>query len=722
MARFNRFIFSLSKLGVSALERLFRATVHVHGRENIPDGVILFVVNHFTRLETLILPYELFKVTGRPLMSLADYRLFAGALGDYLVRMGVVSTRDPNRDQTIVRSLLIGDHPWLIFPEGSMIKDKKIVERGKFFIYSTTGSRRPPHTGAAVFALRTEFYRQRIHHLRNVSPALLAEQLRFFNLESPEQVSHKETYLVPVNVSYYPIRSRQNALENLASYLMKDIPERFLEELETEGTMLLSGVDMDICFGKPISIRSWLQHPRIQEDISAARTILPDAPIPSRPLLRKIASKLTMQAMTSIYRMTAVNYDHLAAYVLKYYPWRKLSTCDLMERLCLAIDEVSQLEGVRFHSAIRKDRGPKLISEYRLMLADFLDIAQRSGAVEIRGDDILKKPFRFTHLPGFQNIRRQNPYLVILNEVETLHTVTRRLRLVAQRPGFLVRRRRRRQLLLFDQQQFTADYAVHRIEGESKPMHVGAPFLMKRNGAKTGVLLIHGYMAAPEEVRPLGAFLCRHGFTVYACRLRGHGTSPEDLAGRKWEEWLMAVERGYLILANSCRDVVLGGFSCGAGLALLAGGDNLPCVKAVFAINPPARLRRKTAMLAPAVTLWNKLLERISGEEGKQYFVPNEPENPDINYRRNPVTGIAELMELMEKVSERVSQFTLPVLVIQGSDDPLVHPEGTQDLYQELGSKDKEFAVYRADRHVIIRGDGSERIFARVLSFIQSRV
>ena len=119
--------------------------------------------------------------------------------------------------------------------------------------------------------------------------------------------------------------------------------------------------------------------------------------------------------------------------------------------------------------------------------------------------------------------------------------------------------------------------------------------------------------------------------------------------------------------------------------------------------------------------LWNKLVERISGEDAEQHFVPNEPENSDINYRRNPVSGVIELMELMEKVSGRLKDFRLPVLVIQGSDDPLVHPEGSEDLYQELGSKDKEFAVFPADRHVIIRGEGSERIFARILLFIQSR-
>ena len=71
-----------------------------------------------------------------------------------------------------------------------------------------------------------------------------------------------------------------------------------------------------------------------------------------------------------------------------------------------------------------------------------------------------------------------------------------------------------------DRQQFAADYAAYAAEGESKPRSVGEPFLLKRRWARTGVLLIHGYLAAPEEVRLLGEFLHRHGFTVYGLQPR----------------------------------------------------------------------------------------------------------------------------------------------------------------------------------------------------------
>jgi esterase/lipase/1-acyl-sn-glycerol-3-phosphate acyltransferase len=722
MAEISRLALSLSKFAIQALARLFKASVRVHGAENIPDGIIVFAVNHFTRLETLILPYEFYRLTGKPIMSLAYHGLFTGALGTYLDNMGAVSTKDPNRDKTILRSLLIGDNPWLIFPEGSMIKDKKIIESGKFLIYSATGSRRPPHTGAAALALRTEFYRLRVQHLHATDSDLLDQQLQVFDLSSIEQVSQDETFLVPVNISYYPIRSRQNAIEKIASYLVRDMPDRIVEELQTEGTMLLSGVDIDITIDKPLAIKPLLRKRVIQKDIHTLYPIMPDDLLPSRPVMRRIASKLTRKVMASIYQNTMVNYDHLLAYILKYYPGQKLTLFSLAQRLYLAAESVTELKSVRLHSGLLRDQCVQLCRNYHTVLADFLEVAQKSGALEVEGDVIHLRRLAMKSLFDFHSIRRENTYQVILNEVEYLRPVTRKVRLIAEHSSWSLRWRLRRKFLRISRQEFDSDYATYQRKDESKPKRIGAPIFLRKFRPRAGVLLVHGYLAAPEEVRPLAKHLHKQGYTVFVPRLRGHGTSPDDLALRTWEDWLQSVERGYMILANSATDVVLGGFSMGAGLALLAATNMLSKVKAVFAINCAMKLRRRSAKLAPAVVFWNRLVDKLVKDEGRRHFVPNEPENPHINYFRNPISGVKELIELMDELSPRLERIKIPALLIQSSGDPIVHPEGSKEIYEKLGSEDKELVMFNSDRHGILRGEVSQRLFTRISDFLQSRI
>ena len=80
-------------------------------------------------------------------------------------------------------------------------------------------------------------------------------------------------------------------------------------------------------------------------------------------------------------------------------------------------------------------------------------------------------------------------------------------------------------LLAAESALFVKEYEKNYSEGESKPPEIGMPFFLHSPGSDTGVLLIHGLMAAPEEVREWANFLHEKNLTVYAPRLSGHGTS-----------------------------------------------------------------------------------------------------------------------------------------------------------------------------------------------------
>ncbi|MDO9080696.1 MAG: 1-acyl-sn-glycerol-3-phosphate acyltransferase, partial [Desulfuromonadales bacterium] len=237
----NRRAYLTSGRAIALLENLSRVRINMHGRENLSAAPTIFVVNHFTRIETLLLPFHIYSLTERPVWSLADAAMFRGTFGNLLDALGAVSTKAPDRDRLMVKSLLTGEANWIIFPEGCMVKDKVIIEQARYAI-SCAGGRKPPHTGAATLALRTEFYRKRLLNLAHDLPDE-AERLRaLFGIATPTEVLTTPTQIIPVNITYYPLRAKENALSRLAERYLGDLPERFHEELLIEGAMLLEGV------------------------------------------------------------------------------------------------------------------------------------------------------------------------------------------------------------------------------------------------------------------------------------------------------------------------------------------------------------------------------------------------------------------------------------------------------------------------------------------------
>ncbi|MFC1812955.1 alpha/beta fold hydrolase [Thermodesulfobacteriota bacterium] len=714
----NRFAYLTTGLAVKTLSDLSRAEIKIHGAENIPKGPTIFVINHFTRIETLFIPYHIHRLINIPVWSLADYGLFKGAFGDFLDKLGAVSTRNPDRDLLIVKSLLTGEAAWIIFPEGRMVKSKKIFDKGRFMV-SYEGGMHRPHTGAATLALRTGFYRERLRRMNETDPDEAKRLLDLFQIDEIEPVLEKSTHIVPVNISYYPIRARENILSNLAVQLVDDISERMVEEIMTEGTMLLSGVDVDIRFGAPIAIKRFLESQDIEGDISTKRKINFDDPIPSRQRLRKMARNIMQQYMSTIYNLTTVNHDHFFASMLKRIPFKRIDEYDLKRRVFLAATCNLEKTGVHCHKRLNEDQTHLLVDDHFNQFRDFISVALEKGVVQKKNQTLFKGPSGFSSSFNFHRVRIDNPVAVMANEVEPLTALQRHIRWYALQPGFLLRRKISTYLLEKAVSDFEEDYKTFYIEGESKKKDVGMPILIRGRSRKIGVLLVHGYMAAPLEVKELARYLGSMGLWVYAPRLKGHATSPEDLSTRAYSEWATSVDQGYAIIRNLCEEIVVGGFSTGAGLALDLATRVDDVIKGVFAVSPPLRLQHLSSKFVPAVDVWNRLMDKVHLEGAKMAFVDNNPENPHINYLRNPVSGVREIERLMDSLEPRLKDLTMPALVVQSQRDPIVDPKGSKRIYDLIGSETKRYILFNFDRHGILLGEGAHKVHKAVGNFIE---
>ena len=716
---------SLAKWTLDVLTRLVKADVRLHHAQYIQDNMaVIFTINHFTRLETVLLPYILYKNTGRTVMSLAAAELFQGRVGEFMESTGAISTKDPDRDKIIVRSLLEGRDPWMIFPEGAMIKDKKVLgPHGDFEVYST-GGRRPPHTGAAVLALRAEFYRHKIECIYNRTHREgLQEALDKFALKNPEDVLGRRTVIVPVNVSYFPIRAQENFLLRMANRMKEGLSPRAVDELSVEGTVLSEETDIDITLGEPIDVRDYLNAPQYAPLMACGLDDMHHLEQDPSSLFHDAARQLMHDYMAAIYGLTTINHDHIFAALVREQRSPRSSERQYRNRIYWCAREIQRLGRYRLHTLLDKHFDDILSEGPCPQFNDFLGLCLREGLLEAQPGEpepvYRRKSLNAAEEPEFHGIRAAELTRVIANEIEPLHEVKAIIRNAARTSPATLARRIRKSLLQEDLFRFEQDYARYYDPEFSKGPDVGRPFLLRPWRIRGGVVLSHGYMAAPLEVRALAQFLRGKGYAVYGIRLPGHGTAPENLAEARWEEWYDAYNRGYAIIRSLATDVYLGGFSAGGCLALMAAARKGLKPRAVFSISAPRKLQNYSVRLAPSIVNLSTLMKKMGANWTQWDYVENHPENAHINYTRNPLAGVRQLMRLIEATEDELPNVQIPALILQGDQDPIVNPASGQLIFDKLGTPLKELTLFHRDRHGIVNGPGSKDVFHRVHHFLQ---
>src|SRR5690625_3401354 len=93
------------------------------------------------------------------------------------------------------------------------------------------------------------------------------------------------------------------------------------------------------------------------------------------------------------------------------------------------------------------------------------------------------------------------------------------------------------------------------------------PFTFK--AGPRAVLLLHGFTGHSADVRMLGRFLEKKGYTSHAPIYRGHGEAPEKLIETNPDEWWEDVLQAYDNLQQlGYKEIAVAGLSMGGALGL----------------------------------------------------------------------------------------------------------------------------------------------------------
>jgi len=235
------------------------------------------------------------------------------------------------------------------------------------------------------------------------------------------------------------------------------------------------------------------------------------------------------------------------------------------------------------------------------------------------------------------------------------------------------------------------------------------PFMLRPQNSTTAALLVHGFTGTPWEMRPLADFLAQAGIASLAVRLPGHGTTPEDLSGRRWQEWLHSVEDGYQILGDEFTSVFGMGMSTGCLLLLATAASK--GFSGLVLFSPYLRILHRLASYAGWIRWFRPYHLKHSSEEYQMRY-----------YNRKPVAGIHQINLLVKSVRRQLGEISCPVMAFNTEDDNTVDAKSSFELMTLLNSSVKIHAMYGPDIPHVLTLEGNPcrgSMFTQTAQFVQ---
>ena len=698
----NDLLININGYVLSLLEKILNANIEVKGIENIPtSNPKIFVANHFTRIEAMLVPYTLYNLTNKKVGVIADDSLFKGFFGTFLSNLGAMKKSEINRNEHIIGDLITSCKDWMIFPEGIMVKEKDISKIDKNFCVKIDGTCQRVYTGAAVFAIASQIFRQKYFDKKIED---YEEFSKKYFISDCKNINEHETLIVPINISYSKLRNGDNFLVDMAKKLLDDIGGNFKEEIEIESNIILNS-KITIRILEPISTKNIIKN-------------LYERDIPQEKIINQLRYEITHNFMDKIYESLTINFDHIFILILFLYPKKSIEINNFKRLIYLSIKQMQE-ENLFLDAQIEKNLIQLISYEKFEKFDDILNVAIKDKIITLEENKLFINKEALLYTYNHHTIRLKNILKVILNEI----LINQKSVEIVKKLVLYSEEKINQELVLLLQNQekneFEESYEKYKYALKLKPKNIGAAKYYEAENSDTCVIAIHGFSAAPKEMEKLALFLNSKNLNVYTPRLDGHGTTPEDLKTKSWQDWYNSISRAITLSSLKFEKIFVVGFSTGGLLGLLSTKKHykefcgLICINAALNLND---IRIKA--LLPAISFWNDLVKAFNEDKYQKEYVENLAENPNINYDKHYIDSISELNLLMKKTKKNLEKIRKPILIIQAKNDPVVNPISAYEIFNEIKSTNKTIKMIDSSKHVIVTQEDTQELFDLIYGFI----
>jgi carboxylesterase len=235
------------------------------------------------------------------------------------------------------------------------------------------------------------------------------------------------------------------------------------------------------------------------------------------------------------------------------------------------------------------------------------------------------------------------------------------------------------------------------------------PFTFK--AGKRAVLLLHGFTGNSSDVRMIGRFLEKNGYTSHAPHYKGHAVPPEELVKTGPENWWQDVVDGYNHLLNlGYEEIAVCGLSLGGVFALKLGYTKP--VKGIIPMCAPMSMKDE-------VTMYNGVVEYARGFkkfEGKSAAVIEE----EIKvFKQTPMNTLNALRDLVQDVRNHIDHIYAPTFVVQARLDKMIDTNSANVIFDGVETDEKQIKWYEQSGHVITLGKEKEQLHKDILDFLE---
>ena len=260
---------------------------------------------------------------------------------------------------------------------------------------------------------------------------------------------------------------------------------------------------------------------------------------------------------------------------------------------------------------------------------------------------------------------------------------------------------------------------------------------IKNENGRIGILMLHGFMGSPLSSHPMAEYLAERGITVHCPLLPGHGEHPNKMLGYTREQWIAETVEAYHWFRPRVDELFIMGHSMGTVFGAMLCNDYPEEVKAMIMLTPmydtpDSRLNIFRPLhyfmrwFYPTM-MPSKSMRKIVKQRVEDYdMTMDDPEVQENlkEWAKVPTDSLYEMLKMGDYSRSDVwPKFKHPCVIFRGEHDPAVKMSSVENLYEAIGSEDKELHSFPDSGHEVMRtfDPAHQEVWALTHQFIGER-